>query len=116
MTQTSAVSSSLFQTSNHPNPLTSQLAQDATGNAITWPLWARAAAVPGLLNLLLVPLAVWWASPPAMRDSRPAQQLAAQRLKELGPLSRSEKVMAAASSLTLVLWVGGGVLGESEVP
>ena len=54
------------------------------------------------------------ASPPAMRDSRPAQQLAAQRLKELGPLSRSEKVMAAASGLTLMLWVGGGVLGESE--
>ena len=50
--QTSAVSSTMFLTANHPNPLTSQLAADATGTPITWPMWAMAASVPGRPHIL----------------------------------------------------------------
>ena len=49
--QTSAVSSTMFLTANHPNPLTSQLAADATGTPLTWPMWASAASVPGRPHL-----------------------------------------------------------------
>lgn len=49
----------MFLTGNHPNPLTSQLAADATGVPITWPLWAKAASAPGLVSLLTIPLLLW---------------------------------------------------------
>lgn len=57
--QTSAVSSTMFLTGNHPNPLTAQLVTDAAGQKISWTLWAKAASVPGLISLLLVPLLLW---------------------------------------------------------
>jgi DASS family divalent anion:Na+ symporter len=49
----------MFLTGNHPNPLTSQFASDATGAAITWPLWALAASLPGIVSLICIPLLLW---------------------------------------------------------
>lgn len=57
--QTSAVSSTMFLTANHPNPLTAQLVTDLGGQKISWTLWALAASVPGLISLLLIPLLLW---------------------------------------------------------
>lgn len=49
---------------------------------------------------------------PSMRDSRPAQSLARNRLAEMGSMSRDEIVMAAACGFTIVLWILGGILGK----
>ena len=57
--QTSAVSSTMFLTANHPNPLTAQLVTELAGRKISWGLWALAAAVPGLVSLFLIPLLLW---------------------------------------------------------
>lgn len=106
----------MFLTANHPNPLTAQLTAAATGTPVTWPRWAAAAAVPGLVSLLVIPAALWLLQKPSMRDSRPARDLSRKQLAEMGPLSRQELVMAGTSCLTLVLWIGGAAFGEKIAP
>ena len=50
---------------------------------------------------------------PTMRDSRPAQVLAKARLEDMGSMSHNELIMAVACSLTITLWILGGLLGQS---
>ena len=68
---------------------------------------------PGLLSLLAIPLLLWVAQPPSMRDSRPAQSFARRQLEQMGPLTQPEAVMAFASGLTILLWIAGSFVGTA---
>lgn len=46
-----------------------------------------------------------------MRDSRPAQNVAREELKGMGPLSRKELIMAGTSGLTVLLWIASSLTG-----
>ena len=83
------VVSAMFLTATAPNPLVAELTRQSSGTELSWTMWAVAAAVPGIVALVVVPLVVYRLCPPALHDTRPAQALAAVRLRAMGPLGRT---------------------------
>jgi DASS family divalent anion:Na+ symporter len=103
------VTSAMFATSMAANPVIQELAgeRDVT---ISWAKWAIAAAVPGLLCLVLVPLLLYKVFPPEVKDTPEAPEVARSRLEEMGPVSGREKKMIGVFLLLLVLWSAGDQL------
>lgn len=104
------VSSAMFLTAMAANPIVARLALDS-GVDLTWGVWAKAAILPGLLTLAVIPLVVWILSPPTMRDVSHAQAHASQSLKQMGSMHRNEWIMLFCFLLLLVLWIFGSQLG-----
>jgi DASS family divalent anion:Na+ symporter len=107
------VVSAMFLTATAPNPLVAELSRQGAGIDISWTTWAAAALGPGLVALVAVPLAVYRLCPPVLDDTRPAQRLAAERLRAMGPIGRDERVMLVVFSTVLVLWLSGEWHGVS---
>jgi DASS family divalent anion:Na+ symporter len=101
------VVSAMFLTATAPNPLVAGFAREAAGTEVSWTMWATAAAVPGVVALLVVPYAVYRLCPPSVQDTKAAQALATERLCAMGPLARAERVMLAVFALVLTLWLSG---------
>ncbi|XP_047327346.1 dicarboxylate transporter 1, chloroplastic-like [Impatiens glandulifera] len=113
--QTSVISSSMFLTAMAANPLSATLAYNAINQTIGWMDWAKAAFVPGLVSLLVVPLLLYIIYPPSVKTSPDAPKLARERLEKMGPMSRNELIMSGTLLLTVGLWVFGGVLKVDAV-
>jgi DASS family divalent anion:Na+ symporter len=107
------VVSAMFLTATAPNPLVAEMARQSSGIELSWMMWAWAAMAPAVAALIVVPLVVYRLCPPTLRDTRPAQQLAAERLRAMGPTGRSERVMLAVFSTVLLLWLSSEWHGAS---
>lgn len=99
------VVSAMFLTATAPNPLVAELARQRDGTEVSWAMWALAALVPGVASLIVVPLVVYRACPPSLRDTRPAQRMAADHLRAMGPMKRNERVMSVVFATVLVAWL-----------
>ncbi|KAL6643635.1 hypothetical protein ACP70R_018401 [Stipagrostis hirtigluma subsp. patula] len=113
--QTSVISSAMFLTAMAANPLAANLTATTIGEGIGWTLWAKAAIVPGLLSLVLVPLILYVIYPPEVKSSPDAPRLAKERLAKMGPMTKEEKIMAGTLLLTVGLWIFGGMLNVDAV-
>ncbi|XP_031259822.1 dicarboxylate transporter 1, chloroplastic-like [Pistacia vera] len=113
--QTSVISSSMFLTAMAANPLSAKLTLNAINQTIGWMDWAKAAIVPGLVSLIVVPLLLYVIYPPTVKSSPDAPKLARERLEKMGPMSNNEKIMAATLLVTVGLWIFGGVLNMDAV-
>lgn len=113
--QTSVISSSMFLTAMAANPLSANLTLNTINQTIGWMDWAKAAVVPGVASLIVVPLLLYVIYPPEIKSSPDAPKLAAQKLEKMGPLSRNEIIMAGTLLLTVGLWVFGGALNIDAV-
>jgi divalent anion:Na+ symporter, DASS family len=103
------ITSAMFVTSMVANPLIVQLA--ATQNvALTWSNWALAAVVPAIVSLIIVPLVVYTMCPPGVVRTPEAPAMARAALATLGPMKRSEKLMASVSIVMIILWILGTTL------
>jgi divalent anion:Na+ symporter, DASS family len=96
--------SAMFLTSMAANPLAAELALKTAGVKISWGLWAAAAALPGAVTLLVLPYALYRMYPPEMRESAEAPAEARRQLAALGPMKRSELVLALIVGGCLGLW------------
>jgi DASS family divalent anion:Na+ symporter len=105
--QSDLVVCAMFLTAVAPNPLLAELARGASGVDVTWAGWALAAAVPGAISLALVPAIIFRLCPPRAADTRPAQTLATDRLRAMGPMTRTERRMVGVFVLLLTLWLTG---------
>ena len=105
---TNPISSAMFITATAPNPLIVNLISEATGAgiSITWGQWALAALLPGLIALALMPMVIYFMCPPELRETPEAPELARNKLAEMGPMSRDEKIMIGVFALLLLLWAG----------
>lgn len=104
--QGSAVTSAMFLTAMAGNPLIAEIAREH-GIPISWGLWALAAIVPGLLSLGLIPYCLFrWISP-TIRHTPHAKQMAADRLRHMGPMKPQEWVMFGTFLLLILLWIIG---------
>ena len=115
MFQTSTISSGMFITAMAANPLSVNLAASITGITISWAQWAIGALVPGVACLILTPLILYILYPPEVKDSPEAPAKAREELAKLGPMSVDEKIMAAALSITVGLWIFGSKIGVGSV-
>ena len=104
------ITSAMFLTAMAANPLAAELAAQQ-GVEISWALWAMAGLVPGVISLLVVPLLIYRLYPPEITHTPEAPELARERLRELGAMSRDEWVLLAVFFFLLTLWIFGGQLG-----
>ncbi|CAJ2678936.1 unnamed protein product [Trifolium pratense] len=113
--QTSCISSAMFLTAMAANPLCATLTLNSINQTIGWLDWAKAAIVPGLVSLILVPLILYVIYPPTLKSSPDAPKLAREKLEKMGPMTGNEKIMTATLFLTVGLWVFGGILKVDAV-
>lgn len=113
--QTSCISSAMFLTGMAANPLSANLTFNTIKQTLGWTEWAKAAFVPGLVSLIVVPLLLYVIYPPTVKSSPDAPKLAREKLENMGPMSRNEIIMAVTLLLTVGLWVFGGVLNVDAV-
>ncbi|HET6892056.1 MAG TPA: DASS family sodium-coupled anion symporter [Pyrinomonadaceae bacterium] len=95
----------MFLTGQASNVLIAKFAQEVTGIELSYSRWAIAAIVPGILSLITVPLLIYRVFPPEIKHTPGAAELAAQELKSMGRMSRSEKLMLAVFALVAGLWM-----------
>jgi DASS family divalent anion:Na+ symporter len=108
-----AVTSAMFATAMAANPVIQALA-GKEGVDLSWAKWALAASVPGAVSLVVVPLLLHKVFPPELRDTPEAPKEAERQLKEIGPVSRDEKLMIGTVVMLLLLWsLGDQVLDIS---
>ncbi|KAK6925629.1 Solute carrier family 13 [Dillenia turbinata] len=98
--QTSVISSSMFLTAMAANPLSANLTFNTIKQTIGWTDWAKAAIVPGLVSLVVVPLLLYVIYPPTVKSSPDAPKLAREKLEKMGPMSKNEIIMAGTLLLT----------------
>ena len=104
------ITSAMFLTAMVANPLSVGLAANQ-GIAITWGLWALAAAVPGAISLVVVPLVIYRLCPPGAVKTPDAPAAARAALAGLGPITRSERLMGAILIVLLGVWILGPTIG-----
>ncbi|MEG0927141.1 MULTISPECIES: anion permease [Chryseobacterium] len=103
------IASSMFLTGTASNPMCQKFAANL-GIDITWMSWAAAGFVPGAVAFFVVPLVLYKLYPPELKKTGDAPKMAAQKLKEMGPISRNEWLMLLAFFILLALWIFGGAL------
>lgn len=106
--QANPISSAMFITATAPNPLVVDLVAQATNMEIslTWTQWALGMFLPGICAMFIMPLVIYFLSPPTIRQTPNASKFAKERLVELGAMKRAEKIMLGVFLLLLALWAG----------
>ncbi len=102
--QVNTITSAMFMTAMAGNPLIALLAAKTLNINISWGLWALAASVPGILSLIIVPYFLYKFYPPEITRTPEAKAIAAQELKQMGPMSLGEKIVASVFVGALLLW------------
>jgi DASS family divalent anion:Na+ symporter len=103
------ITSVMFLTATASNPMAQKFARDLGVN-ISWGSWAMAAAIPGLVCFLLVPLFLYKFYPPELKKTVEAPAMAAAKLKEMGKITIQEWLMVATFIILLVLWIFGNLM------
>jgi di/tricarboxylate transporter len=91
----------MFLTAMAANPLSATLTFNTIKQTIGWTDWAKAAIVPGLVSLIVVPLILYLIYPPTVKTSPDAPKLAREKLEKMGPMSTNEIIMAGTLFLTV---------------
>ena len=96
----------MFLTGTASNPMCQKFALNL-GIKISWMSWAAAAIVPGLCAFFVIPFVLYKIYPPELKKTGDAPQIAAQKLKEMGPITRNEWMMLLTFFILLFLWMTG---------
>lgn len=115
MYQISLSTAVMFLTAMSPNALVASFAKNILEFDMTWGLWAKVAFVPGLVALFLVPVVVYKLSAPEIKDIDNARAISMEGLAEMGPIKRSEKILAVLFVLAIIGWATGSVTGLGAV-
>lgn len=78
---------------------------------VSWMTYFLAGIVPAIIALIVVPFAIYKMYPPEIKDTPNAKPWADEKLKDMGPMKVSEKLMAGVFLLAFVLWMLSGVIG-----
>ncbi|MDO4658025.1 DASS family sodium-coupled anion symporter [Kingella sp. (in: b-proteobacteria)] len=102
------ISCLIFVTATAPNPLAVDLIAKATDSKIhlSWGTWFTAMVVPGLVAMAVMPIILFFLYKPEITSTPDAPEMARTKLKEMGPMSKGEKIMLAVFVVLLLLWAG----------
>jgi DASS family divalent anion:Na+ symporter len=89
------------------NPIGVEVARNF-GLNITFGSWLVAASVPALAAIVLLPLFLYKVIPPEVKSTPEAPTIARKALREMGPLSRDEKIVSAAFAAMVGAWATAG--------
>ena len=104
-----SVSSALWLTATSANPIGVEIGR-TFGLRFGFGSWLVAASVPALAAILLLPLVIYKIFPPEVKETPAAPAAAREALRTMGPMSRDEKVVAAAFVLMVSGWILAGTL------
>lgn len=102
--QANAITCAMFMTAMAGNPMSVELAAKTIGVEITWSEWALAAAVPGVIPLIVMPYLLYKLYPPEIHEMPHAKKMAVEALEKMGPMSYMEKVVLVVFVGALALW------------
>jgi DASS family divalent anion:Na+ symporter len=102
-----ALSSALWMTATSANPIAIQVAREYGVN-VDFANWLVASSVPALSAILALPWVIARLFPPGVGSTPEAPASARKALRDLGPLSRHERITAVA----FVLMVSGWILAD----
>lgn len=103
--QAMVVTCAVFLTGQASNALIASFAAQAAQVEITYSRWLIGAIVPGIAGLAVVGLVVYHLSPPEVKHTPRAAEIAKAELARMGPMARGEKLMLAVFGLVAVLWM-----------
>jgi DASS family divalent anion:Na+ symporter len=100
------ITSAMFLTATAPNPLVVDYVARVTNQSfhLSWGTWALCMVLPGLVAMMIMPLVIYWLSPPDVKVTPDAIPFAKNQLRQLGSLKPPEIVMIGVFVLLLVLW------------
>jgi L-tartrate/succinate antiporter len=104
---TTCLTSSMFVTSQAPNLLATEMARTIANVHVTWTSWMIGFLPVGLLLFVLIPIVTYVVYPPTITNASSVSGWAATELRQMGPVSRREMVMAALGVVALVGWIFG---------
>ena len=96
----------MFLTAMAGNPLILQLAAKLNVE-LTWKLWALGGILPGLVNLLVMPLFLYKLIKPDIADSKHITVLAKKALLDLGKTTNHEFLVLGVFALLVFMWIFG---------
>ena len=102
-----AFTSSMFLTALAPNAAALAIAKKTVGVDVSWSEWLIGFAPLGILLALFVPLLCYVVCRPQIKRSPEIVDWAAGELRKMGPMTRSEWIMAGAILLAMFLWITG---------
>ncbi|MCG5029924.1 anion permease [Mesosutterella sp. OilRF-GAM-744-9] len=109
--QFTPITGALFLTGMAANPLCAKLAHDALGIDISWGVWLWAALLPALVCFAILPHVTRLLLRPTLNKTPEAKQLGRDKLAELGPMSRQEKLVGIGFVIALIGWATTMVTG-----
>lgn len=101
----STITSSMFITALAPNTLAVSIIEKETGTRVSWLAWFTGFAPVGVTLLALVPWLLYRVYPPEIREAPEVPRWAADQLRRMGPMTRSELTLLALVCSALVLWI-----------
>jgi divalent anion:Na+ symporter, DASS family len=102
------ISCSFFLTSSAVNLLAISMAKAlGVADSITFRTWFVVGIVPSMISFIVVPLMIYLICPPEIKQMDNVKEIMDAKLKDLGPVKVSEKVMIAVFSLVVALWIFG---------
>jgi DASS family divalent anion:Na+ symporter len=78
---------------------------------LTWATWLAYMSLPVIALFVLTPWLMYRLYPPTIRDTSAAQQAARDKLRELGPVSLQEKILAGIFLITVIGWATTSITG-----
>ncbi|WP_145494678.1 anion permease [Yersinia massiliensis] len=105
------VSSFIFITAMAPNLLVAEFANSILDVHLDWGVWALAMIVPGVLLLLIVPAVGYWLDKPEITKVD-NERIASEGLKELGRMTRKEKILVGIFITALLGWALPSILSQ----
>ena len=103
--QTNIVTSSMFLTAMAGNPLIASLAKSINIHLSIYHWWI-ACIIPSLCILSVLPFILMFLTKMKHQNISHGPVLAETALKEMGPLSRNERIVLFTFGLLIVLWMG----------
>ncbi len=102
----SVITSAMFITANAGNPIVVKFAQNM-GINISWMDWAKAAILPGIVSLMLLPVVLKYFIPCSVEDAARIQAHAKEEISQMGKITWQEKVLLSVFAVLLCLWSFG---------
>jgi DASS family divalent anion:Na+ symporter len=102
--QFTPITGAMFLTGMAANPLVGKLAKDSLGVEISWGGWLLAALVPCLVCFVVMPQIVYRLLNPELKRTPEAKQLGRDSLKQLGSMTRGERLVGIGFLLALAGW------------
>ena len=106
-----SISSAMWLTAMSANPLGADLAKEVAGIEISFAKWLMSASVPSLVALILVPFCLHQFFRPQVTQTPEAPAEARRELASMGPMARSEWIMAGVFVVLVILWALSKPLG-----